>query len=138
MRTGRSYQEAEVISSTSEQLVPLIYRELLKNLRRGVDQIQRGDLAAKADSFGKASAILLELMASLDMNQPGDLPKQLASLYSYFIKEIEAASRTLDVGRLGPTIDMIARLEEAWTQAAREVGQAGTSPPGGVAEVPAR
>ena len=123
MRTGKSYREAEIVSSSNEQLIPMIYRELLKNLRRGAEQIDQRDFEGKADSFGRASAILLELMASLDMQQAGDLPKQLASLYNYFLKEIEVASRTLDAERLRPTIDMVARLEEAWAHAAREIAQ---------------
>ena len=128
MRSGRSYQEAEILSSTNEQLVPLIYRELLKNLRRGVEQIENRDYAGKADSMGRSSAIVLELMASLDMSH-GDLPRQLASLYTYFLKEIEAASRTLDAARLGPTIDMVARLEEAWASAAQQVADATAAAP---------
>jgi len=129
MRSGRSYQEAEIVSSTSEQLVPLIYRELLKNLRRGSEQIENRDYSGKADSMGRASAIVLELMASLDMSH-GDLPRQLGSLYAYFLKEIEESSRTLDAPRLKPTIDMIARLEEAWANAAEQVAQAAQPPAG--------
>lgn len=127
MRTGRSYQEAEVVSSSAEQLVPLIYRELLKNLRRGAEQIERRDYSGKAESMGRAAAIVLELLASLDMNH-GDLPRQLASLYNYFLKEIEASSSQLDSERLRPTIDMIARLEEAWASAAEQVAGGATAP----------
>ena len=122
MATGNSYQEAQIMSSTPEQLVPLIYRELLKNLRIGVEQIENRDYTGKAESMGRASAIVLELLASLDMSH-GDLPRQLASLYTYFLKEIDAASGTLDAARLRPTIDMIARLEEAWVSAAEQVTQ---------------
>lgn len=122
MATGNSYQEAQIMSSTPEQLVPLIYRELLKNLRIGVEQIENRDYTGKAESMGRASAIVLELLASLDMSH-GDLPRQLASLYTYFLKEIDAASGTLDADRLRPTIDMIARLEEAWVSAAEQVTQ---------------
>jgi len=117
-----SYQRSEILSSTPEQLVPLFYRELLKNLRRGAAQVEARDLEGKADSFGRARAIVLELMASLDVAQGGDLGQRLASLYSYFLREIEEVSRTLEASRLEPTIDMVARLEEAWTHAAAEVG----------------
>lgn len=125
MRTGKSYLEAEVMSSSPEQLVPMVYRALLKNLRRAVDQIESGDIAGKSESVSKATAIILELAASLDMSQ-GDISRQLSSLYQYFLTEIEAASRTLDASRFGPTIEMISRLEEAWANAAAEVA---TAPP---------
>lgn len=120
MRTGKSYLEAEVMSSSPEQLVPMVYRALLKNLRRAVDQIEAGDIGGKSESVSKATAIILELAASLDMSQ-GDISRQLSSLYQYFLTEIEAASRTLDAQRLGPPIEMISRLEEAWANAAAEV-----------------
>ena len=126
MANVTAYQRAEIESSTPQQLVPMIYRELLKNLRRGQIQIDERDLEGKAESFGRARAIVLELMATLDMDVAGDLPQRLASLYSYFLREIEEVSRTLDASRLGPTIDMVARLEEAWSHAATEVAQGGS------------
>lgn len=122
MGTLSRYQRAEIQSSSPQQLVVMTYRELLRNLRRGRLQIEERDLAGKADSFGRARAILLELMATLDMGVEGGLPQRLASLYGYFLREIEDVSRTLDADRLGPTIDMVARLEEAWSSAASDPG----------------
>lgn len=126
MRTRtRSYRHAEVMSSTPEQLVPLFYRELLKNLRLGQGHIEDRDIPAKAEHLGRARALLLELLGALDADQGGDLSGRLASLYSYFLHEINEASRTLESQRLTPVIDMVAQLEDAWAQAASQLTESG-------------
>jgi len=123
----RSYRQAEVMSSTPEQVVSLFYRELLKSLRMGQQHLEAKEFEGKAEQLGTARALLLELLGALSMEQGGDLSARLASLYSYFLHEIDESSRALDASRLTPVIDMIAQLEEAWSQAALQLS--GTEPP---------
>ena len=126
----RSYRQAEVMSSTPEQLVPLFYRELLKSLRIGHGHIENRDIPGKAEHLGRARALLLELLGALDCERGGDLSGRLASLYSYFLHEIDEASRTLEASRLTPVIDMVAQLEEAWAHAATQLGESSEHHPG--------
>ena len=116
-----AYKRAEIQSSSPEQLIPLLYRELLRQLAQGRTHIANGAFEEKADAFSKANAILLELMGSLDVKAGGELGQQLASLYRYFLAELEAVSRTLDLGRLDSLVDLIQPLEEAWRHAAEEL-----------------
>lgn len=116
-----TYQRAEVLSSSPEQLVPLLYRELLRQLSRGKVAMQESDLETKADAMGRAQAIVLELLAHLDVSKGGELGHKLASLYRYFLSEIEGASRHLEIERLQRLIDLIGPLAEAWEHAADEV-----------------
>ena len=73
------YLETQVVSSSPEQLVPLMYQHLLVNLKKAGDQIESGDQEGKAQSLQKASAIVFELLASLDLEQGGDIAMRLAS-----------------------------------------------------------
>jgi flagellar protein FliS len=123
------YLEAEVMSRPKQWLVPLLYEHLLANLKRASVQIEACDFEGKAASLNKASAIVFELLASLDYEKGGELAKRLAALYAYFASEISAVGRSLDVARLARLIEMIAGLHESWVQAA-----AATSRPPGAAE----
>lgn len=116
-----AYQDNEVLSAPPERLVPLLYEGLLKNLRRAVKQMRARDIEGKADSVQKASAIVFELVGSLDFERGGDLAGRLAGLYAYFAREITEASRLLDEARMEAVIDMVADLHEAWDQAARQL-----------------
>lgn len=119
-----AYQDNEVLTASQERLVSLLYEGLLKRLRQAGKQIGAGDLEGKGESLQKASAIVYELLGSLDFEAGGELASRLAGLYGYFAQEIMEIGRTLDPERLDALIEMIASLHEAWEQAARAAGEA--------------
>ena len=120
---GNAYQATEVLSTSREQLVPLLYEHLLVSLRRAAKQIRSGDIEGKAQSVEKATAILYELLGSLDFDADNELASRLASLYTYFLKEINEASWSLKARRLDPLIEMVGSLHESWVEAARIVSE---------------
>lgn len=105
--------------------MPLLYEHLLINLKRMDRQIRARDFEGKAESSGKASEIVYELLSALDFDNGGDIAPRLASLYSYFLQELRTVSRTMDVGRLGQMVEMIEELHETWVEAARLVEDGG-------------
>lgn len=127
MTAYAAYQEAEILSSSPEQLVLLLYRRLLGHLRQGASSMASGDVQAKSEHFQKASAILYELGASLDHEAGGELSDQLGALYAFFVREISAASVQRDDSRIKRVIDMVDRLNDSWIAAAQELGVAPAS-----------
>jgi len=113
---GATYRESSVMGMSQKQLIPLLYEHLLVGLKRASKQIRERDVEGKAVSVEKATGILYELLASLDFDQGGEIAGRLASLYTYFLKEITEASRSLDADRLDPLVDMISSLYEAWLE----------------------
>lgn len=129
-QTSNRYLEADIMSRPKEWLVPLLYEHLLTSLRRAAVQIHAGELEGKAHNLGKASAIVAELLGSLDREQGGEIAANLSSLYTYFMLEIMNVGRTLDLEVLQRLIAMIDELHDAWVQAAELVaprGRAGAS-----------
>ena len=122
-RSANAYRQNAVLSTSREQLVPLLYEHLLVNLRRASKQITSRDIEGKAASVEKATAILYELLGSLDHDAGEEIASRLASLYSYFLKEIAEASRTLDEKRLAPVIETLASLHESWVEAVKQVAE---------------
>jgi len=126
-----AYQDNEVLTASRERLVLLLYEGLLRNLRRADKQIGAGDIEGKSQSLQQASAIVYELLGSLDMEAGGEIASHLSGLYGYFAGEILEVGRTLDRKRLSALVGMITNLHSAWVEAARQVnGQ----PPLGEAE----
>jgi flagellar protein FliS len=115
------YREADVLSRPREWLVPLLYEHLLVSLRRASVQIEGGDLEGKAASLERGSAILFELLSSLDMERGGELAERLGALYRFFAGELLTVGRTLDRERLERIIHMVADLHDGWVQAAQAV-----------------
>ena len=130
-RNASAYRKTAVTTTSKERLVPLLYEHLLINLKRMDRQIRARDFEGKAESSGKASEIVYELLSALDFDNGGEIAPRLASLYSYFLQELRTVSRTMDVGRLGQMVEMIEELHETWVEAARlvEDGEAGRVSP---------
>ena len=123
MSAYTAYQEAEVLSSSPEQLILLLYRRLLVHLREAASCISSGDVAGKSTHVQKGSAILYELAASLDHEVGGELADQLGALYAFFVRELTGASLHRDRARVDRVIEMVSQLNASWIAAAAELGQ---------------
>ena len=116
-----TYRDVDVLSSSPEQLVPLLYKHLLVNLRRAILCIRRKDIEGQFESVAKAADIIAELRGVLDLEAGGDLSIQLSSLYGFWAKEISEAGAALDAKRFERVAAMVAQLHESWESAARAV-----------------
>lgn len=114
MRGAAMYQNSRVVGARPEMLVVLLYERLLADLRGGAQAIEDADYELKADRLDHALDILFELLSTLDHDSGGEIAGQLASLYGFFIAEITAVSRSLDVPRLQRVTTMIEGLHHSW------------------------
>ena len=120
-----TYRDVDVLSSSPEQLVPLLYKHILVNLRRAVLCIRRKDIEGKFESLGRAADIVAELRGVLDFEAGGEVSVQLSSLYGFWAKEMSEAGGGLDAARLERVAAMVAELYESWESAAGAVKSGG-------------
>ena len=128
-RTTTAYLEADIMSRPKEWLIPLLYEHLLSSLRRAAVQIEANDIAGRAQSLDKASAIVVELSSSLDREKGGQIAAELSSLYAFFMTEILQVGITRDLGRLRKLCTIVEELLDAWTQAAEQISPRTTTRP---------
>lgn len=114
MRGAALYQNSRVVGARPENLVVLLYERLLADLRGARVAIEQRDYEMKGDRLQHALDILFELLSTLDQEAGGDLSARLASLYGFFITEINAVSRSLDTDRLGRVIELVDGLYGSW------------------------
>lgn len=113
-----AYRTNDILSRPPEALVVLLYQRLLVELRRADTQIAGQDYEGKAESLGRASSIVFELLGSLNHEAGGELAGRLAALYTYFIREIQEVDRSLDRDRLQRLVELVAPLHASWSEAA--------------------
>ncbi len=134
IRGAAMYQNSRVVGARRESLVVLLYERLLADLRGAVRAIHDQDYELKAQRMEHALEILFELLGTLDHDAGGDLAGRLASLYGFFISEINAVSRSLETARLERVISLIDGLYGSWrhvgtlTEGADAEAPAGTGP----------
>lgn len=115
------YRDVEVISSSPERVILLLYDRLLVSLKRGAHCIRVRDFEGKHESLERAKDILYELLGSLDHERGGQLASSLASLYAFWVREISEAGRTLNEGRLARVTGMVGEIHGSWTHAVAAV-----------------
>jgi flagellar protein FliS len=110
----RRYLEAEVLGASPVKLVEILYRAAAESVADARRHLFHGDIRARSRSITKASAIVNELMQSLDHARGGAISRGLVELYAYIqTRLIEANSRQIDPP-LAEVEQLLGVLQEAW------------------------
>ena len=87
----RNYQKTQVTTASKEKILLLLYEGAIRFVRHARVAMNENKIADKGANISKATAIVSELMATLDFKVGGDLAVELESLYVFMIdKLIEA------------------------------------------------
>jgi flagellar protein FliS len=113
-----TYRQIDVVGKTAEadpqQLVELLYDELIHALRTLAWATEHRQFKVKSDKATRATAILFALEAGLDFDQGGAVAQTLARLYQGARAQVIRASTGHDPA---PFLDVATNLEEiaaAW------------------------
>jgi len=129
MRTKsyQSYFEDDVLGASPLKLVQLLYRAALDSIAAARRYVRLGDIRARSRAISKAMAIVTELALSLNVEQGGELSRNLARLYGYVEKLLIQANFGQREQPLEEAERLLATLAEAWATFAPE-------PPSSVSE----
>lgn len=115
------YQQNDVASMSPARQVVFLYGHVLASLRQASRHLAQKDVEARERSMNKARDIISELLCTLDFEQGGQIARNLAGLYGWFIDETFQIEQTRDGARLTKLIGLVAELHGAWEQAAMQV-----------------
>lgn len=113
MRQFDAYRKATVDTSDNVRLVSLLFDGAVNFLRLARQKMEQRDIAGRGIYIGKVTAIVGELSKSLNMEEGGEIAKNLRRLYDFVLdrllkanlkndmKSLEEAERVLDILRAG-------------------------------------
>lgn len=113
-----AYMQNDLKSLSREEIVVKLYQALRVRLRAAIEEIGEGNIGKKAEHLSRGLAIVIELQASLDMEQGGEIAVNLNDLYGYLISDIIAANLKSDVEKIENALKVVEPLLEAWTEIA--------------------
>ncbi len=93
---------------------PQQYELLLTKLARAQRELEGGSSEGRNAYLEAASAIVFDLLYSLDFKRGGELVPRLAAIYGYIGNELLTISRTGDAEQLEHLSDMITTLRQSW------------------------
>ncbi|MBN2724258.1 MAG: flagellar export chaperone FliS [Deltaproteobacteria bacterium] len=111
------YKSIGVETADPGRLLLMLYDAAIGNCRKAVIHLEKGDMAGKGVSIGKAQAILNEFIATLDYNVSPDLCANLEALYYFMIDQLTQANMNKSTEPLHIVIKLLKGLREAWGEA---------------------
>jgi flagellar protein FliS len=116
----QAYQTNAVQTASPEQLVVMLYDGCLRFLRRGEAAAVNGARPQCTQAVARATAIIMELNATLDMERGGEIASNLRSLYLFLNRHLIEAARDCSPERIGQAIRMVGDLREGFAEAAKQ------------------
>jgi flagellar protein FliS len=116
----RSYRQTNYLSADPLKLVRMCYEGAIGSLKLSRDAYIDRDYEAKGKALAKTLDIIHELSASLDMENGGEVAKNLRALYLYMTQALIEADLKKDLMVFDAVIRMLEELESAWQKIACE------------------
>lgn len=84
----KQYQKTQVITASREKVLLMLYEGAIRFTKQGHAAMLEKKIAEKGRAISKATAILSELMATLDFKVGGQLAVDLENLYVFMIDKL--------------------------------------------------
>lgn len=114
-----TYQQNSVNTASKERLMLMLFDGLVKFIRQGIAGIEEKDIKKTNANLTKAQSIVLEFIASLNMEVGGDIAKSLSLLYDYMHRRLVEANIKKDSAIANEVLGFAEELKETFEEAYR-------------------
>ncbi len=109
-----SYKRSQVETADQLSLILMLYDRAILLLEKAKNEISEKNYEEKHHYLTKASNIVYELLASLDIDKGGEIADSLSRLYRFVIREILDADTNLNIKALDMAITTLSELRTSW------------------------
>jgi len=111
----------KVSGADPHALVLMLMNAAMERMAIARGCIDRGDIIRKASVLHGCVTIIAELRNSLNLDEGGDLARNLDDLYDYMIRQLMLANANSDVGLILEVTRLLEEIRSAWTAIGPEV-----------------
>ena len=119
MRGLNAYQSARVETASPAAVLVMLMQTAVLKLESACERESSEQAEFQAD-LHHVRSIYFELIAALDDGASPELCGQLRSLYTWCVRELMAAGRTHDIGKVQAVKRVTGTLQEAWQEAVEQ------------------
>ena len=113
----------EIATADPHKITLMLMQGALERMAYGKGCIERRDFEGKSSHLSRASAILMNLRDTLDMDVKSDVTENLYSLYDYMIQRITDANIQNDLNIMDEVINLLLPIKAAWASIPEEAKQ---------------
>lgn len=108
------YQRTNVTTASKEKILIMLYEGAIRFTMQARSAMKENKIADKGKYISKATAILSELMATLDFKVGGELAQDLENLYVFMIDKLIEGNINNDSKCLDTVEELLRTLHTAW------------------------
>jgi flagellar protein FliS len=105
---------AEVSEASPHRLIQMLFEGALERLVRARGMMLQGDLKGKAESISKAINIITGLQSHLNLEQGGELARNLDGLYDYMGRRLVEGNLRNDPEILDEVMRLLREVKSGW------------------------
>lgn len=109
-----NYQKTHVTTASREKILLMLYEGAIRFTKQAKVAMQEKKIADKGKAISRATAILSELMATLDFKVGGQLAADLENLYVFMIDKLIEANINNSTESLDVVENILRTLYTAW------------------------
>lgn len=110
----KNYQKTQVTTASKEKILLMLYEGAIRFTKHAIVAMEEKKVAEKGKYISKSTAILSELMATLDFKVGGSLAAELESLYIFMIDKLIEGNIKNDPECLRSVENILRTLYVAW------------------------
>jgi flagellar secretion chaperone FliS len=117
-RGAQAYQQTHVQSRSPLELVVMLYDGAIRFLEQAGDAMADRNMVKKGDSLSRAMAIIAELQSTLNVEEGGEVAKQLDELYTHMTSRLIEANIQRTRQPIDEVLRLMRTLRDGWSQIA--------------------
>ena len=114
------YRKTQIDTASPEDLVLMLYDGALRFLGQALDGFAQNDHEQVNNNLVRTQAIIGELLSTLDHERGGDIAKNLARLYLFFLDRLADANVRKDPEPARAVKPLIEELRNTWAEAMKK------------------
>jgi flagellar biosynthetic protein FliS len=119
------YQKTTVETMSPGKLLLMLYDGMIKYLRNAGEAINNQNISAAHENIVAAQNILVELMATLNMDYK--ISESLLALYEFMYNQLVEANIKKDGQLITEVQELVIDLRQTWDQAIKSLGKTSSS-----------
>lgn len=125
MNKVNQYQKVQVMTSDRIRLIIMLYDGVIRFNRCAQRAIKDGDIESRNTYINRSQAIIGELQNSLNMEEGGEIARNLSRLYDFSMDRLAEANLRNDASAVNAVTKVIEELKSGWEGIAAEKQQTG-------------
>lgn len=121
------YQNQQVLMSSPAKLVAMLFDRAIRAMNEAMLCIDSGDIQGRCKNNKKTFDIINHLDMTLDMEQGGEVAKNLANLYGFILRKLPEIDFKNDKNVAQEVINLLTPIRDSWNELAAQ----NTPMPGG-------